>query len=172
MTQELSQISLAAMIFYSLVCGFLSGTFYDLFRIRRCSYKKSSKLLHKIIEYAIIFAEDMIFFVLCALCCAVIFYATNYGRVRMSALAMFFIGHIIWHFTFGRLVMACAQRIIRFISGCLAFLHRYVSEPLMCAIKRIFCLISGLFEGRRRKRYTAKRMEERIKSAEKGFCIK
>lgn len=169
MIGELSHVTLAQILFLSVVLGFLAGALYDVFRIRRIAIKIPI-LWH---------FEDFFFMVFCGAIYAVLFYALNSGRVRGFAFAGAVVGLYIYRKTLGRLVMALSEKII----GCVKYIFRRIILPpikfVAYAVKRalgvllhVISLLFGKVYLKIERAKTKKHLRAFAKSASYGFMKK
>jgi len=89
--------------------------------------------------------EDLIFWMILAAAYSVFIYDVAGGRLRLSSLFACFAGHLIWHFTLGRLTVFLADRIIYAVKTALRFVFRITVLPLFKLITVILSPIASLF---------------------------
>ena len=172
MTQELSQTSLLLLGLFSLLSGFCSGAFYDLFRIRRRASrgKKNKKLLTRLFEGFIIGLEDLVFFIMLGCVLSVLFHLFSYGKVRFVAIIALFIGFWLYRISIGKLVMGVADAVIAFVrlvkNALIAKIIRPVISPLVKAYGRICGSLAEKkakkAELKKRKKYAARRKKRLV----------
>lgn len=106
---------------YASLLGAGLGLLYDAFRILRIAFPPGKGL---------IFAQDVVFFVLCALATFLFLLTTIDGVVRMFLLIGELIGAVLYHCTLGQLVMKVAQAIIDAVTAVIRFIIRYICMPV------------------------------------------
>lgn len=153
MTQYLSQLSLAKLLAASLLLGIALGALYDLFRIRRLAFRRASKepthstdpvkhrRLHSLIAAMLLHIEDALFGVAAGIATALLYFALSRGQVRLMAIFGEGVGFLLYRQTLGRLVMACADRILRLIAFLINLLVRFFLLPPIRLLKRILSAI-------------------------------
>jgi spore cortex biosynthesis protein YabQ len=119
----IEQTELAVLFLYSAALGVAFGVFYDVFRILRRAMRGIDR---SPVGYAVIFVQDILFFVIAAAVSAIFFYKFNSGRVRLSGVAFMILGFSAYYFTVGRLVMLVADAIISFIAEVLRQIARFL----------------------------------------------
>lgn len=183
---------------YAILLGLFFGASYDFVRIIRVfcgvsSYKKiktgfnriySNKLKNyfdfkrrPVIDNAIVFAGDVIYFLFITLCFVLFLFKFNYGIFRWFILASTVVGFLLYYFTVGRIVMLFSRELselFKLITNCFIFV---ITRPFiiifrLCKVilKRIilsvyFKLKCGI-DIRRKKRYTVlckEKLKELIK---------
>lgn len=90
----------------SMLLGACLMLLYDLFRILRLAVKTPA---------AVILAEDLLFFALCALANMLFLISANFGEIRFFALLGEALGALLCALTLSRLVMACSKAVIGFV---------------------------------------------------------
>ncbi|WRS28909.1 spore cortex biosynthesis protein YabQ [Oscillospiraceae bacterium MB08-C2-2] len=105
----------------SLLIGAALGVLFDFFRISRVAAPLSN---------GIIFAEDMLFFLLCGVVTFGFMMQQVDGQIRFFILVGELLGFILYYFTAGRLVMNISKVIIRVIKAILRFIYRFIIRPI------------------------------------------
>ena len=129
----------------SILAGALLGVLYDLFRISRVAFTTPS---------GIIFVEDIVYFLVCAMTTFLFFLSVNEGVVRFFLLAGETIGWVLYHFTLGSVVMKVSKVIIACIRAVLHFIIHYIFLPiwrLIYAIVRLVCKPFAFIWGKLKK---------------------
>lgn len=119
----------------SLLLGAALGLFYDMFRILRLTVPAPS---------AVVFAEDLIYFVFCAFVTFLFMMNTIYGSVRIFVLLGELLGASLYYFTVGAAVMKAAGALIRAVKWVLRLLYRLFVLPVI----RLFCWVGKKLAGK------------------------
>ncbi|MBC8545335.1 spore cortex biosynthesis protein YabQ [Clostridiaceae bacterium NSJ-31] len=117
----------------SLALGFALGLFYDVFRIFRLAIRHSS---------AIIFLEDITYFVVCAIVTFLFSLSAINGHVRVFLVIGELLGATVYYFSLGALVMRVSKAIIRFVKALFRLLYRIFIRPFVV----LFCWLAHKFE--------------------------
>ncbi len=170
---NVSQGRLLYILFVSLVLGVFLGVVYDVFRIRRISYSVGKEKLKKNnirerIETAIIAFEDVLYSLICSIVVCIFIFHTNSGKFRALALFGALSGFYIYYKTVGRLVIACSERIIRFVKYILRKIYTIFLLPLLHIVKFLIKITIGrLFS----IVFTYIRLRSDMRLAEKGLGL-
>jgi len=116
----------------SLLVGAALGALYDVFRISRVAFYTSPE---------VVFLEDVLFFVICALTTFFFGLTVIEGMLRAFLLIGELLGAIFYHLTLGKLVMRVSIKIITIIKAIIRFLFEYLLRPAW----RILCYIIVFF---------------------------
>ena len=114
------------------------GLLYDCFRILRLAFPHTRDTRW---GYALAFAEDILFFGLCAGASFLFMMETVHGQVRLFLLAGELLGAVLWHYTAGSVVLAVSHALLRGIKAVLAFLFRFFLRPFWRICYRIVYLL-------------------------------
>ncbi len=182
---QISQGAIAALYLYAVLLGLALGALYDLLRItrvflgvhysRRLSKRFRSirfPLISPLSEHkesralgAVIFIEDFIFCLFSGLALILLFYQSNYGKIRIPALFCAGGGFLLYRITLGRLVMLFSEAIAFAIEILFRYLGYFCFYPIRMAIRflsklgRAICQsIKNNWYRRARIRYTANEM--------------
>lgn len=139
-----------AVFLQSLLLGMALGLFYDVFRIIRLAIRHSS---------AIIFLEDMAYFIACAVITFLFALSAVNGHVRVFLVIGEFLGAVIYYFSLGDLVIRLSRGIIAFVSALLRGLYRIFLRPFV----RLFRFLWHKLRGRAGK-IAAKGKKVRLKA--------
>ena len=90
---------------WAVAVGAFLCAVYDVFRVLRLRRKQNRVVL---------FFLDLLFCLIATLCLLILFFNLSYGRVRVYALALAFVGFLIWRFTVSRAVIAVCLKFIAF----------------------------------------------------------
>ena len=168
-----SQEQLWRILLYALVLGVILGAIYDIFRIFRLCFNfgvnygtKNKK--RELFNTLAVFFEDLLYFIICSCVACVFIFYMNSGRFRSVALLGALAGFTAYHFTLGRVVMICSDRIIRFVKKLLKFIFRYTFFPLFKFVWFIFNLTVGRLI---KFILTQVRIKIYLKSAKGGFGV-
>lgn len=169
MTQYLSQWTPAKLLLTSFLMGIGLSAFYDLFRIRR----RLTRGLGRRLSVLLMSLEDVIFFIVAGIACALMFYVICNGEVRMLGLIGIPPGFILWRLTVGRLLMAFLDRILALFGRIARFLWRRIALPPVRAVSLFAASLAGRIGGWFRRRldagYTKSRQRRAIAFARRGF---
>lgn len=122
MTQQLRVFILSVSL------GFLLGFLYDSFRLIRIIFKKS-------FGKASVFAQDVIFILLCGIITFLFLLSENYGEIRLYVLLGEICGFFVYYFTIGVLVVKFSDLLAKNFHKAVSFLKRMLLKPLS-AFKR------------------------------------
>ncbi|WP_052446666.1 spore cortex biosynthesis protein YabQ [Candidatus Soleaferrea massiliensis] len=132
------QVSAQTLLFLqSCLLGAVLGVIYDVFRILRISFKNGSIL---------IFLEDALFFIICAVLTFCFMLMSNDGQIRFFILLGEVIGFILYYFTIGALVMKISKLIINFIRRLFLLLYKIFIRPFVIFFRFLFRKISPVFK--------------------------
>jgi spore cortex biosynthesis protein YabQ len=113
---------------YSLGLGFLLGVFYDVFRTIRLAISSAKK---------IIFVQDVLYVLVCAIVSFLFFMVVNNGNIRAYAMLGELLGWIIYYFSFGVFAIRASATIIKYIKKLFWLIYRIVTTPFIW-IYRLF----------------------------------
>ncbi len=149
-------LSMVYAALYSFLLGFVSGASYDVLRILRIARTGQQKTTQpktpsvrplptyfasaekgKRLQIALAFLEDVFFCVVVATAVAILLYATNDGILRWYVVCAVAIGFFVYQRTLGRLVIACAQRILHTLYRIRMALYRIFVRPVITLCRRI-----------------------------------
>ena len=177
---QVSQYQLMILLIYSALVGAALGLVYDIFRIFRVAFiaqqhpKEQPRKVNKnsnFFVWAIIFVQDIAFWLIAAVVTILFIFMVNRGQVRLFALSGQVMGFIIYFFTVGRVVYKFSEQIVLFIKSAIDWANKAVIIPVC---KFIIKLYMGLYI-KAYHRYLVgytKRQCTKIKlSAAKGFKI-
>jgi spore cortex biosynthesis protein YabQ len=115
--------------------GMALGAIYDVFRIFRIAIPCGK---------IVIFIQDIIFWILCAVLSFLFMLYTNNGEIRFFYIFGECLGFCIYYFTIGILIFNSAKAITQFIKKLLMVFARFVLKPIWKLIVIIFSLIFKL----------------------------
>ena len=118
-----------ALAAWAFVLGAFLCAVYDVFRLFRLNRKQNAILL---------FFSDILFCVFSTVCLLILFFNLSYGRVRFYALAITFIGFLVWRFTVSRLVMMLINKLLGRIKKLLTSIKMRISVKLKRLSRRIY----------------------------------
>lgn len=116
----------------SLGVGAVFGLLYDVFRLSRVAFRTTP---------AAIFAEDVLFFIACAVVTFFFGLTVMEGAFRAFLLIGELLGAVLYHFTLGRAVMGVSVKIIALIKAILRFFFKWVLLPLWWLFYHIVALL-------------------------------
>ena len=123
---EISMTQQCMFFVYSILLGIVTGIIYDFFRIFRVALRHNA---------VAVFFEDLLFCLIVSIMLILFIFCENYGIVRWFSFLGWMGGFYIYRQTVGRVVMAAAQMIIKFIK-------RYIISPIS---QMIFFIFSSFF---------------------------
>lgn len=112
----------------ALLVGAALGLLYDVFRITRIAFPTAS---------GVVFAEDVIFFVVCAVVTFFFGLTVIDGALRIFLIFGELFGAVLYYFTIGKLVMGISKKIIAGIKAVIRFLIKWFFRPIWVAIYQI-----------------------------------
>lgn len=199
---EISMTNLALMTLYSFVIGLGLGAVYDIIRIQRIILgvdyggktvkmlkevklplldrakikEKNGKALAKTLVNVIIFIQDILFCIFCALTFIVLIYYMNDGQIRWIAFFGMAVGFAVYYFTFGKLVMLCSEYIVFAVKTVVRYAIFFVSVPIKFIFSNVkksaafvFGKVSLLHLKCKVKRFTESEIKKLKKESENGF---
>lgn len=129
------------------------GLLFDVFRILRIAVPSGKK---------IIFAQDVLYWSLCAIASFLFILTRTDGVVRFFLLAGELLGWVVYHCTAGILVMRLAQGIIRVVRAILHFIYKHLLLPIW---KLVYGIISLLLRPFAYFRRIIKKLLQRLRFA-------
>lgn len=154
---HVSQSALASLSLYSAAVGAALGAVYDIFRIIRIAAEPSCRLKRKKggqdadsdsavrgekIRFFAIFAEDIIFSVICAAVISVTVFHLDSGHPRWFILLGAALGFTVYYHTVGKLTSIAAPYIILFVRTAVYFVMKITVIPVIRVIRRVWHCIS------------------------------
>ena len=164
------------LFLWSLVFGAASGAYYDIFRILRIARKprgdawKSRRLL-RYGDAALCFAGDLLFWITLAAVYCVFIYDMADGRLRIISLIAVCLGFLAWYFTFGRLIVAAADRIIQAVRFVVKAVCRVTLFPAAKAVGYIARKIYAAFRKAFGLFYSKAAYRRELRLASKGYRV-
>ncbi len=120
---------------YACLLGVGFGIFYDVFRILRCAFPTGK---------VIAFAQDVVYFSVCALATFLFLMNFNDGQIRFYIILGEVIGAALYFCTLSLLIMGVSKAIIRIFKKVLGFLYRITLGPVVRLIRWTFGKIRAL----------------------------
>lgn len=114
--------SQTVIFLYSVLFGFFLGFVFDLFRITRIAFKTCN---------AVIFIEDVVFFVIATISSFVFILTSNDGVLRSFLIVGELFGAIIYFFSLSIVIIKAATAIINFIKSIIRFLYKIFIKPII-----------------------------------------
>jgi spore cortex biosynthesis protein YabQ len=105
----------------SILLGAVFGLLYDAFRITRIAVKTPR---------GVVFAEDVLFFMVCAILSFFFLMSTLDGQLRLFLFVGIGLGALLYSLTLGVVVMKVSQAIIQAIKAVLRFIIRLFFRPV------------------------------------------
>ena len=121
--------------FHACLLGCGLGLLYDVFRIVRMAFPAAHS--NRQWGYALAFAEDILFFSLCAGATFLFMMGKVHGQLRFFLLSGEILGAVLWHYTVGHLLMKIAYGLITVVKGLASFVFRFFVRPLWRVLYRI-----------------------------------
>lgn len=122
----------ALVFLQSLLVGAALGLLYDIFRVSRVAFYTSVPA---------VFAEDVIYFIICGLVTFFFGLTVIDGALRMFLIIGEFLGAVLYFFTLGKLVMGVAKKIIAAVKAIIRFIARWILRPIWLLFYHIVALI-------------------------------
>lgn len=139
---------------YACIMGVFYGIVYDAFRVIRASLPHNN---------VIVFFEDLIYMLFCALCYFVFIMELARGQLRLYILVGNLLGFSLEHYTVGNLCVKILRTIATFIRNWIIKpIYKYTIGIFLCAICRIF---KGIYSKIRLKCTTLKKSKKSRKKA-------
>ncbi len=162
----------------SFFAGILFGVVYDIFRIRRISFRvpsffskkgknKIASLFYKnlsVIDVVFVFFEDIIFSLFCTFVFILLNFKLNFGLPRWYSVAAAAVGFFLHYITLGKLIVKSAEKIIKFIIISFRFVFAYTITPILVAIKKLRTILNKNIKKKLNISYT-KKYERQILSS-------
>ena len=130
---------------YACLLGVGFGIFYDVFRILRCAFPTGR---------VIAFAQDVVYFSVCALATFLFLMNFNAGQIRFYIILGEVIGAALYFCTLSLLIMGVSKAIIRIFKKVLGFLYRITLGPVVRLIRwtigKIRALLHKVFGNRKK----------------------
>ena len=156
---DLSQSTLAALLFYSVFLGVALGVFYDAVRfiklllgigigaMERCG----GFTFKRVISEVIVFAFDVIFWIVFAISSLILTYNVSGGVFRGMVYFGMISGGALYYFTVGRLTLKLGDKLARMIRRIAGGVIRFVLAPLRAIfyfVLKIYHLTIGKIIGK------------------------
>ena len=161
----------------------VSGAFYEKIRPKKALFPSFSSRFSiskslKIADTAVIFAEDILFWLLAATTEILFFFHTNNGEIRIYSVLISILGFFLYHHTVGVLVISCAAQLV-FLCRCLIYWIFYVIlYPLKFFIKWIKQLYMATFgrwiyiaKSKKKRNQSEKQKRSILEAASHGFAV-
>lgn len=116
----------------AIALGAALGLLYDFFRITRVAFPTPR---------VVIFAEDVLYFLICAAITFLYLMGWVQGKIRVFLLLGELVGWILYYFTIGQLVMRVSKAFIEGVQHVITFIIRYVALPIWRLVYRIVYII-------------------------------
>lgn len=116
----------------SIVLGAALGICYDVLRILRVAFA------HAI---AVVFAEDILFSVVCATATVLFTLGVDRGRIRAFVLIGEAMGFILYYCTVGVLVLGVSKSVIAGIKWLWGWIFRLLFAPILRIVKYFYCFL-------------------------------
>jgi len=170
------QGQLFILLVYSMVVGAALGILYDVFRIFRIAFTADSeekiRIRHKNAKFiinALVFVQDLLFWLIAAIVTVLFIFMANTGQVRLFALGAQFLGFLAYHFTLGKLVMKISDKIIRGIKYILRMFMKYAIIPVVNALVKLYIKLYKIIERKKMIHFTEREKIRLLREAKRGF---
>lgn len=124
------------IFFLALIIGFFVGFFYDIIRIFRNFVLHIKILIH---------IEDIIYWIFMSLIIFLIALYENNGEIRMFFLAGIFLGMGIYFYSFSKIFLKIANKILFVIKKCIIFIFECILTPFKLILKLLYSIFSPIF---------------------------
>ncbi len=169
---------LARLLLYSILIGAALGALFDVLRVLRIFLSPSesapAKRLSEACLTAVVFLEDLAFFLVTAFVVVVFLFHTNHGTARGFLLAGAAGGFFLYLNSFGRLTMLCAKAICRIIRWILSLFIGKIVRPVLRGVGKCAVYIYSKTVGRAFFRFILiwkRRRSERLARELTRFCV-
>ncbi len=127
--QVLYSVSSLQIFIESIILGFATGIYYEIFRLIRCAglNKKSA-----------IFLQDIFFIITSGIAVFLFTFAVNEGSFRSFELIGILIGFFLYYFTLGRLIFMLSRIIIDGICRFLKFLYKNTALRIYITLDKFY----------------------------------
>lgn len=169
-----SQGELAALLFYSILCGGAFGTVYDIIRAFKMlcgvKYDKSEEKASvgsSVLIYVVTFITDVIFWIGVG-CAAILLMYSSGGVFRGMTFLGMAGGFLLYYFTLGRLMLNLNRKLISILKKLIWRFVTLVQKPIKKMFAGIILLchltigkiIDKIIEDRKKKREEKQNVEE------------
>ena len=160
----------------SLLFGACAGAYYDVFRVLRIARKPrgnawSRRRVLRYADVALCFAGDLFFWLTLAAAYCVFIYDAADGRLRIVSLIALLCGAAAWYFSFGRLIVLVADKVIGAVRTAFSFAVGITVIPLARVIKRLAGLLGRLIGRLFGAFYDKVERRRELAGAEKGYGV-
>lgn len=160
----------------SILFGVCVGAFYDVFRVIRIARKPRGAAWssHRILRYAdavLCFCGDMLFWLTVAVAYCVFIYDAADGRLRIASLVAALLGAAAWYFSFGRLVVFAADKIIGFFRAAFRFILKITLFPIVRLLVFAATTAGGMLGRSFGALYGRIKYRRELSAADKGFGL-
>ena len=135
------------LLLYSFLGGAVLGAFFDLLRISRVflrspPYKSAVRFISDAVLFTVTLIEDILFFVVSAVCIILFCFKTNFGEWRGCMLVFAVLGFLIYINTVGRLTSLISRGLAAFMW----FILHYISVSIIIPFARLILrLLSAIY---------------------------
>lgn len=153
---EISNLGQGNAIIYAFLLGQVLGFIYDIFKLDRIIFKRST---------VTVAFEDILFWLIAAFLTFCLLLLTSNGQVRLYIIATIFLSFFIYYFTFSRLVLILApflKKASRKISKLYLKGVDFLSKTDFIILSQIKRLKKHLFKGQK--------WQKKIKNNVKNTC--
>lgn len=157
----------SALFFLALFLGFIFGVYYEIFRFLRLAFPHPKSL---------VFAEDLLFWIPCALVTILFCYAFFDGVIRWFAIAGILCGFLLYLKTLGAFLIWVSATILQAIRKALKWIFRTFFLPVWKFFEKTFKILfteakkfAILWKRKWEKRKSARVEKKLLSFAEKGF---
>ena len=141
----------------SVVLGFAYGILYDVFRITRIAIPTARW---------VVFAQDVLYFFICAVSTFFFLLRTMDGQVRFFVLFGAILGMVIYFYSLSILIMGVSAAIIRVVKAVLRWVYRWIMLPIWRIIYSFVVLIM------RPVRFLGAQIEKTVQRCKYGLKVR
>ena len=112
---------------FSVLFGVLAGGLYELFRFLRCALRCTLPRRSTAVWMGkcLLFAADMLYFILLSVFAVLFLFAFNRGQLRLSMLIAMSVGFWLYYVSIGRILSSLYEKILGFLRILLMWIHRH-----------------------------------------------
>jgi len=165
-------INAAVSAALSIPVGAICGVLYDVIRLLRLLFGVDvrspfrKKGIRRWFSYGFVVLGDLFFFAVAAVLMCVFFFLTGDGRARWYGLVGAGFGFFCYYHTFGRLLMAVAERIASFCRRLSRrILHAFLQTPLVLTLRARYTIYME-----KKKTARAEKRRRRQIQKRKSYC--
>ena len=150
---DLSQTRIFELLLKAFLLGVALGFFYDAIRLLRMIFgvryfgeKRASSRVQAVIEYAVVFLTDIIFWLVLGISSILLFYNVSGGVFRFSVYPAMLFGLFLYYISLGKLVLKLSAAVVDLLFKICRAILKLVALPVR-QIKRFFIFLYHLTIG-------------------------